>query len=54
MLLTLVSLLALYLQVVRGQVLVNGQIFTNGLAIIDSPAPSRCVVTRARFYIHIS
>jgi len=39
MLLTLLSLLALSAQVVKGQILVNGQIFTNGLAIIDSPAP---------------
>ncbi|THH32121.1 hypothetical protein EUX98_g2049 [Antrodiella citrinella] len=39
MLLTLVYLLVLSAQVVRGQVVVNGQIFTRGLAIIDSPAP---------------
>ncbi|TCD69708.1 hypothetical protein EIP91_006475 [Steccherinum ochraceum] len=42
MLLTFFSLAALSLQVVctSAQVVVNGQIFTNGLAIIDSPAPS--------------
>ncbi|KAI0664873.1 hypothetical protein C8Q70DRAFT_17399 [Cubamyces menziesii] len=34
------ALLASLLSAVRAQTLVNGQIFTNGLAIVDAPAPN--------------
>ena len=35
------ALLASLLGAVQAQTLVNGQIFTNGLAIVDAPAPNR-------------
>ena len=31
-----------FFQTVHAQVLLNGQVFTNGLAIVDAPAPNRC------------
>lgn len=37
------SLTVVHIQSVVGQVLVNGQIFTDGLAIIDAPAPNTYV-----------
>ena len=29
--------------VAHAQILINGQVFTNGLSILDSPNPNRCV-----------
>ena len=43
---TLVSFAAFIAALVssaNAQTLVNGQIFTNGLAIVDAPAPNRSV-----------
>ena len=33
--------LSSYVYLTAAQVLVNGQLFTNGLAIVDAPAPNR-------------
>jgi hypothetical protein len=40
-LLVLVTSVALFSRLVTGQTLVNGQMFTNGLAIIDAPPPQK-------------
>lgn len=47
--LSFLSLTVVHLQSVVGQVLLNGQVFTDGLATIDAPAPNRYV----RDLIHV-
>lgn len=41
--LLLLQIHVLYSRVVVCQLLINGQVFTNGLAIVDAPNPNRCV-----------
>lgn len=40
----LVVIICFWIRLVQAQILQNGQVFTNGLAIFDSPAPNSYVL----------